>query len=152
MKRLEKRMYLLVHRSLSGIQKGIQAGHAALDYTLKYKDNSDTIFDFILNDKTWIILDGGTSQDLDEIYHILDTDYGIDVNYFKEPDLNYSTTAVCFIVDERVYDRERYPDLEKFVGDLSSNEDNYKQWVYSLGGETNVMLREFLSQFRLASN
>ena len=35
------------------------------------------------------------------------------MNYHHETDLNYALTAVCFIADERVLDKEKYPDYYK---------------------------------------
>ena len=66
---LELRMYFFTIYQLTGIQKGIQAGHAALEYAQKYRD--DTVYiNFVRNHKTWVILNGGTTndeRDFDEI-------------------------------------------------------------------------------------
>ena len=128
----EKRMYFFVPYNISDIQKGIQAGHAALEYAEKFRHKSE-IWDFIENDKTWIILNGGTtnkSRDLDGISHgslnqIADSlgDQGIDFAYFLEPDLNDALSAVCFIADERVFNYNKYPDWEPFMGAMEQNED-----------------------------
>jgi hypothetical protein len=129
---LEKRMYFFVPYNISEIQKGIQAGHAALEYAEEYKNNLEYI-DFISNWKTWIILNGGTSNSstesiaekeiigatfipkgsLDKILRELKI-HDIKCSYFREPDLNEALTAVCFIADERVFNFEDYPDLDLF--------------------------------------
>ena len=103
---LSLRMYFFVLYSLSPIQKGIQAGHAALEYAKKYQ-SSNIYTEFINKHKTWVILDGGTTNDsyeyvgsLNKIQKLLTANM-VDHAYFREPDLNNSLTAVCFIADER---------------------------------------------------
>ena len=58
---LEKRMYFFVPYQLTGIQQGIQCGHAALEYARKYW-NDIYFIDFRENWKTWVILNGGTTN------------------------------------------------------------------------------------------
>ena len=83
---------------------------------------------------------------------------GIQVQDFYEPDLNDALTAICFLVDERAWDRETYPDFvaetlpwnrrkpsQSQLDDLAKkNAENYLHWVEKIGGEKNVFLREFL--------
>jgi hypothetical protein len=89
--------------NLSGIQKGIQTGHAALEYVLKFPDSATR--DFIANHKTFIVLDGGTSGTmLDRMAEL--EDLKIDYAEFREPDLNNSVSAIAFLVDEADYDDE----------------------------------------------
>ena len=92
------RMYFLTMYNLSPIQKGIQAGHAALEYTLKYGDTQE-YKDFIANDKTWIVLNGGTSGDMVKHCEVLDN-LGINFERFYEPDLNNSISAICYLLSE----------------------------------------------------
>ena len=130
-KELEKRMYFFVPYNLSPIQQAIQAGHAALEYARKYKDDEEFI-DFADNWKTWVILNGGTTNSkgktganyrkdeepylgtLDNLAHQLIKN-NINYEFFKEPDLNDALTAVCFICDERVFNYEDYPDIREFI-------------------------------------
>ena len=60
---LELRMYFFVPYQLRGIQQAIQAGHAALEYARKFKDDKQFI-NFVNNWKTWIILNGGTTNEV----------------------------------------------------------------------------------------
>ncbi len=101
----EKRMYFLVMYNLSPIQKGIQAGHAALEYSQKYA-NHPYYLDFVKNHKTFIILDGGSSRDMKKHLKVLK---GWDINYaeFHEPDLNNSLSAIAVVLDEDIYGSER---------------------------------------------
>jgi hypothetical protein len=55
-------MYGLVNYQLSGIQKGIQFGHGVVDYGMKYIESHE-YQRWAKNDKTFIILNGGTTND-----------------------------------------------------------------------------------------
>lgn len=182
-KKLELRMYFFTNYQLTGIQKGIQCGHAALEYANKY--GCTRIFnDFVVHWKTWIILDGGTTNSgrgldgivrgsLDQIGDELLANE-IQFGYFQEPDLNDALTAVCFICDEKVFNREDYPDLRDFicqrlVSEEKSNMsdkvrltlmdeeeikhqcfDYYNEWKIMMGGEQNIFLRELITGKKLA--
>ena len=114
---LKYRMYFFVPYNISPIQQAIQAGHAALEYAVKYYNTANQDFiDFMKNDKTWIILNGGTTNskgkpganyrsDLEPYRGSLDniaqqlTMNDIKYSLFFEPDLNDALTAVCFLAD-----------------------------------------------------
>ena len=88
--------------NLSGIQKGIQFGHCALEYAHQYGQDESYV-DFIENHKTFILLSGGGSNDMLERVEEL-AGLGIQYVTFREPDLNNSLSAICFLVDEEDYD------------------------------------------------
>lgn len=150
---MEYRMYVLVLRQLDGINKGIQATHACLEYALKYGDTKE-YQDYINNNKTVIILNGGTSSDLYCIYEDL-TRYKINFGYFREPDLNDAITAICFLADERVYNG---PTLKEYL-----EEHNYEkimpsatfascgEYVEVIGGKKNAIIKDIISNKRLAN-
>lgn len=117
---MEYRMYSMVLRQLTPIQKGIQSAHAVVDYARKAQ-NESVGFDVVAGyaqwadtDKTLIVLDAGTSQDLEESINFL-KDNNIVHAVFKEPDLYGMPTAVCFLADERVWNCEAYPDYEHYM-------------------------------------
>ena len=124
-KPFELRMYFFVPYNISPVQHGIQAGHCVEEYSDKYF--STALYQDYRTHKTWIILNGGTTnkrRDLDGISlgslnQIGDSllENGIDFSYFEEPDLNDALTAVCFICDERVWNYEDYPNLNEYVFD-----------------------------------
>jgi hypothetical protein len=58
---LELRMYGLVNYQLSGIQQGIQFGHAVVEYGLNHFVEKN-YQDWANNHKTFIILNGGTTN------------------------------------------------------------------------------------------
>lgn len=181
--KLELRMYFLVPNNISDIYKGIMCGHASLEYVLRY-GLTDELTNFITNWKTWIILDGGTTNgrreldgivmgSLDQIGDALLIN-DIKFSYFQEPDLNDALTALCFICDERIWDRENYPDLTDFICNKLSEDQKddisdkvrltlmseeeikhqyfnyYNEWKIMMGGEQNIFLRELIKNKKLA--
>lgn len=167
-KNLEKRMYFLVPYNISEIAKGIQAGHAALEYAHEYKDDPEFI-DFIENHKTWIILNGGTTNNRRELgtgipqgtlNQCLDQLSANNIKYsiFEEPDLNDALTAICLIVDERVFNRKDYPDFYDWVGEkeIFVSADNTYQWnilketYINEVGKDIAFLKELLNTKKLA--
>lgn len=168
---LELRMYGLVPYNISPIQQGIQFGHAIVEYSQKiqsfkhgilsrtehYKSLCQQYDEWADKWKTFIILNGGTTNNkiLNESYigtlnnHKVTLDkLGVFNISFTEPDLGDQLTAVVFILDERIFNKVKYPDFD--MNSLYSNEDAYKNWLSSIGGENNLKIREFISNFRLA--
>lgn len=125
------RLYFIVMYNLSPIQKGIQAGHAALEYVEEYGDKDD-YKEFIKNHKTWIILDGGGSEQVREAQRELDAMH-INHSYFIEPDLNNAMSCVTFLVPEEIYDAEKvhYSKEEWAFGErfLSEEQNKFKNWL-----------------------
>lgn len=185
-KQLELRMYFFVPYNISPIQQAIQAGHAALEYADKYGSDENYII-FVREWKTWVILNGGTTnehRDFDGVAmgslnqigdDLLKND--IQFSYFQEPDLNDALTALCFICDERVFNKEDYPDFVDYILNIkmypNAKEETpaenivmlktqtpehlqemfpeyYKEWVRFVGGLKNVFLRELLKDKKLA--
>lgn len=155
---LEYRMYGLVPYNISPIQQGIQFGHAVVEYGLDIIKAPLKLYQkydkWARIDKTFIIYNGKTTNEnvlrpgtMQQYAAELKAN-GIFTAEFREPDLNDTLTAVVFLVDERVFNKEKYPDYETYF-----NEENvpaYDMWVKEIGGETNVFLRKFLPQFRMA--
>jgi hypothetical protein len=175
-KYLERRMYRLVPYNISDIQKGIQTDHAKDDYYNKFFNDEECEL-YRTQWFTTIILNGGTSNEGHEVtqgfrtfmykgtmqQHLEDLKANnIKVGTFYEPDLNSMLTSINFIVDERVFLKDLYPDYvapEFPEGDLSPHTLNewskdkdtqYSNWVDKIGGQSNVFLRVFLADKRLA--
>lgn len=175
---MKYRMYHLTMYNISEIQKSIQSYHAGMEYALKYWTDRD-FQDWAQNEKTVIILNGGTSNSgknvekgtMEKHYEYLSEELSYKCAKFLEPDLNFCMSAIAFIVPEQVYNKETYPEFEIKTNEFSYRGDNfieympewfnkstqynqviskYTQWVESIGGETNRKLRVFLKQFRLA--
>ena len=161
-KRLEYRMYGLVPYNISPIQQGIQFGHAVVEYGLKHgksnviNDKVDTYTQWAKNDKTFIILNGGTTNN-SPIYDKSGTlnkakdelaQMGIQTATFYEPDLGDQLTAVVFLVDERVWDKENYSTYD-FIRDEVS-EMVYYETLFSEELLQILEMRHFLSKYKLA--
>lgn len=170
---LEYRMYGLVNYQFSGtIHAGIQHSHAVTKYQ---RAVVGTPMERIYNkwadfDVTVIILNGGTTNSNPERLGTLNKHFdalftnSIIVQPFCEPDLGDELTAIAFLVDERVFNRELYPDFieeklpwgrkkpsEKELSELDiRNEKNRERWVEKIGGANNAWLREYLRPLRLA--
>lgn len=170
---LEYRMYGLVPYNLSPIQQGIQFGHAVVEYqqnTRDLKPQVNIYNKWAMEDKTFIILNGGTTNTNPEHLGSLNKhlitlkENGVLTAEFYEPDLGDQLTAVVFLIDERVFNRELYPDFveeklpysrvkpsKKAQTELDErNEANYQKWVEKIGGPKNAFLREYLRNLRLA--
>ena len=182
---LELRMYFFVPYNISPIQQGIQAGHAALRYARQYSAKYPEVWDFVDNHETWIILNGGTTDDqrdfngiatgmLNQIADQL-LENNILFTNFIEPNLNHALTSVCFLVDERVFNYEDYPQFPEWIGGqeievntkafidrafitpITSDEEcqrimpkYYNKWIEKvLGGKKNHFLRQLLKGKKL---
>jgi len=121
------RAYVLVHSALSGIQKGIQAGHALLRLG-RYKH--PLFSEWIQKHETMIVLEGGFHADLGDAASALSGALGGEFDsprlpwmLFEEDEETMAkmTTALAVIVPERIYDAEPdsndhdwYPSLENW--------------------------------------
>ncbi|ADQ53066.1 conserved hypothetical protein [Aeromonas phage 65] len=87
--------YVFVHRGLSGMYAGIQAAHAMIRLVHNQYANPDMI-DWVTVHETLVILDGGNSQNMDQISGILS---GADnsMEYFREPDMDNMMTAIAYV-------------------------------------------------------
>lgn len=157
-KNLEYRMYGLVPYNISPIQQGIQFGHAVVEYGLKHFKDPE-YQKWATTDKTFIILNGGTTNtkisNPGSLNLHLDTlrKNKVKVATFHEPDLGDQLTAIVFLVDERVFDKKKYPGPDplqvgfplKFPIDQKVIKFLDKEYGKGIG-----FLREFLKQFKFA--
>jgi len=183
-KDLEYRMYGFTPYQFKGsIHAGIQHEHALqrLNNRLRkgdLKDNKEynEAFDkWSEQDETVIILNGGTTNNnkeskwygtINQHADFLDN-VGVINQRFSEPDLGDQLTAVVFLVDERVFDKKKYPDFSTYLSrtinfenytfdewatySKTSDEEkknlypeSYNSWFELIGGEKNVQLRNLL--------
>jgi hypothetical protein len=126
---LALRAYYFVPYNISPMQMGIQAGHAGWRYARKFFAERPETWEFVDNHETTIILDGGTTNSrrdfsgiaigtLNQIGDAL-LENDIPFSYFEEVDLNDALTALCFIADERVFNKKDYPDLPDYLYGLN---------------------------------
>ena len=173
----EYRMYGLTLYNISEIQKGIQFGHAVVEYSLKYGRQKDYLH-WATKNKTFIILNGGTTNNsyeyegsLNKHEYTLKNVGKLKIATFNEPDLGDQLTAIVFLVDDRVFNKELWPDFklsaeEQLYWNKHKNEyENldeyikqlftYIQWKnkFSINSkEINqiIWLRDYLKNLRLA--
>jgi hypothetical protein len=173
------RMYGLVPYNISPIQQGIQYGHALQEYnniffgdpTIKTFTEAENFYEaensfneWRERDKTFIILNGGTSMTMEQHIETLESN-GILCASFREPDLNDMVSGIVFLVSEKVYKRDEWPDFHQYllkhhqieIDEKLPHEEcereypaQYKTWVEMLGGEKMAFLKEFTRQFSLA--
>jgi hypothetical protein len=155
------RMYGLVPYNMSPIQQGIQFGHAVQEYNNLMTDADYVRPDMISaynewrhNCKTFIILNGGTTNDFPERLgtlnkHLINlTDMQIVCASFREPDLGDQLTAFTFLVNEKVYNKENYPSYDERI--IRINEEDYYRELFGQDWKKIIELREYLSQLKLA--
>lgn len=151
MEKLEYRMYFFVPYNISKIQMGIQSGHAALRYANTYHKTKE--YQKFLENETWIILNGGTTNSFDgSLNKIMDSLYHNNINcsQFYEPDLNNALTAVCFLVDNRVYQGLGYNDWAEAIRNGDPNINPKQTYSEYIGGEKNEFLKELITGKPLA--
>lgn len=174
--KLELRMYGLVPYNIKPIQQGIQHGHSTdvmalleINRMLRGEKINPRYYEWLSEWKTYIILNGGTTNTRGDIVtgepvgtlnqHLLSLIRNrVPHTVFTEEDLGDQLTAVTFIVDERCWDRETYPDFNdvllpdpyRKLTDEEYRENRYQAWLERIGGKQNEFLREFLPQFKLA--
>lgn len=172
MNKLELRMYGLVPYNISPIQQGIQYGHAVVEYGHENSKNEEyKLWSKIY--KTFIILNGGTTNknvdNLGTMNQHLQTlrDNNVLCSTFFEPDLGDQLTSVVFIVDERVFNKEKWPEYDGLwydedgkvftsgKWDRKPNEYEYRAWLENFSKDEKevekiLFLRNFLKSFRLA--
>lgn len=142
------RFYGFGNYYLSSLQQGLQAGHAAVDLYVKYhlaeQQNSQQVMyaDWAANHKTMVLLNGGNSADLQDLFNFLNTDenpYPFVKFHEDEVSLNNALTYVGMILPPKIYDtaaRIRACDDYSFnehknqmhIRDVNSS---FKNWNYT---------------------
>jgi hypothetical protein len=163
-------MYGLIPYQLTGMQGGIQFMHAAIEYANEFSDTPE-YYRWSRYDKTVIVLNGGTTNTnpnaqgtLNKHLTTLLENNITQLSKFYEPDLGDQMTAIVFLVDDRVWDKENFPDyvvpyeeLDRYKsnGKVVETLPSYKAWVENFSEDPSatakiVFLRTFLKQFRFA--
>lgn len=149
------KMYSIVLRQLDGINNGVQTTHGVCEYVKRYWD-TPSLQKWITQDKTLVILNGGTYPNMCEILNKLHTNK-VKYETFQEEDLGNLVTSITILADERVWDRENYPLLENWYdpetddpeslnyGDYDIKEKNY---ISLVGGYENFIYKEILNNLR----
>ena len=153
-------MYGLVPYNISPIQQGNQFGHAVVEYSLEFGATA-AYQKWARKDKTFIILNGGTTNlntpGTLNIHEYALVVQGVQHANFFEPDLGDQLTAVVFLVDDRVFDREAWPEYDGIYYTDGKTPAATAFWHWKMKfAETEeeadriVWLRNWLQNFRLA--
>ena len=102
------RAYFLGNYYLSQIQQGIQAQHATSEMFVENPTN-EILWDWARNHKTSILLNGGNSGSLDEVYPFLKVQadrFSLPIAKFKEDkvSLNDATTCIGLVLPTEIYE------------------------------------------------
>ena len=126
------RGYFLTNMYLSPIQCGIQAAHCMHDMFVTYNRNQNMGYSFATellwtwakDHKTMIVLNGGTSDDLREVFDFMMKNEDIHQDYpfeqFREPGIDGGLTCVGVVLNQRMIEgmkhvRENPPSEQCFV-------------------------------------
>lgn len=103
------RLYSVTNMYMSGIHAGIQTQHSTGELFAKYREDSvqkHTIFEWVDDHKTTIVLNGGMHQDLVALFELLedwenhDKDEVIPFAPFYEPGVNNALTSISIVMRE----------------------------------------------------
>jgi hypothetical protein len=133
------RLYTFVNMYLSSIQHGIQTAHVVSELYEKYRSidvkkygslSRDNLYDWGRNHKTIIVLNGGFSDNLDDICHELSNQDLYPYAKFVEgkAELRGATTAVGIVLPKSVYDIGKL--REEFGGTMKGC--NVDECVYDI--------------------
>lgn len=110
------RFYAAGNYYLSSIQQGIQAAHALGEMVAKYTDDfpeentAVTMFEWLNNHKTMVLLNGGNHAALNDLYTLLtdprNTEFPVSKFHEDEQSLAGMLTCVAIILPERLYAAE----------------------------------------------
>lgn len=135
------RFYSFTNMYLSSIQKGIQTAHAVSEMYDTYRELAGTkssfgkakeaLDEWAKSDKTIIVLDGGNSATLSELYNnlrcVIDTyefPYPV-VNFYEdEQSLNGALTAVGIVLPESVYSHNAEMVFDPNTGEMVHPHEN----------------------------
>lgn len=157
------RAYFFTNYYMSSIQKGIQSLHCVADMFSYYEHNDsspskyDQLLDWANYHKTAILLNGGNSKDLKEMYDKLHFAAKHTYPYGKfcedEQSLNNAVTCVGILVPEKVYLlasvlRKAAPDenlLIRNTGTFTVDDENGAPQQYNVSPEDIVIADLLLS-------
>lgn len=103
------RLYSVTNMYMAGIHAGIQTQHSTGELFAKYRKDSvqnNTIFEWVNDHKTTIVLNGGMHQDLVAVLELLEEWEKHDENEvipfapFYEPGVNNALTSISIVMRE----------------------------------------------------
>lgn len=114
------RLYTFCNYYLSSLQQGLQTAHVVHELFNKYKrrEGEQQLFDWSLNHKTIIILNGGNCATLSDLKLFLDNegnDFPFESFCEDQQSLNNALTCVGIVLPERIYDAAEKIRSREFV-------------------------------------
>ena len=107
------RLYFFVNLHIGGIHAGIQSGHAAMKLARKYRNDEaaqNVVDEFIDNHETFVLLNGGESDSMNEILtHLQREDCPLLWQEFRDSGIDNAMTAIAVLVPEHLYARPEKP-------------------------------------------
>lgn len=150
----ELRLYSFVNFYLSPIQAGIQTGHASVDLMVKYAIDpkfktgtsisempikSQMVADWAMKHKTYIILNGGDSCNLNRINTIVkDSRYPYCEFFESQCALNGLKTCVSVVLPEEIFAAKVDSELTQRYIDSTPKNNLSDDKVYSFEFENNL--------------
>lgn len=107
---MKRRLYSIVNQYITVIHAGIQTAHAQHELFLNYPQRTgpgaDLLWDWALEDKTIIVLEGGYQSNLEELYESMRQIETLPSAKFHESKdaLNGALTAIAIVLPEYMYD------------------------------------------------
>ena len=164
MKRRYK-MYGIVCDNISSLQKGIQFSKSVVEYSIKYGEKEPYKI-WSEGDKSITIYNGGStnSRRFDGKYIGIINRYldelnknGIESVSFYEKNMGDQLTSVCLLVDDRVWDNEKFNDYDGPWRNKMKNEPfqiPYDKWRSKFGKDEEEIkkiffLRKFFNKLRI---
>jgi hypothetical protein len=137
------RFYAFVHFMLSDIQKGIQTGHCSNDLLVKYETKSKLhkmAIDWAKNDKTYIVLNGGNSETLQNHHNFLSNQNKYPTCTFREDEdsLRGIMTCVGILLPSSVWNVTHDKDSDTYVSQSDDEINKFGLKHFGLGNMYNL--------------
>jgi len=137
------RFYGFGNYYLSSLQQGLQSAHCVGDLFAKHYKNKKKlkkVYDWAQNHKTMVLLNGGNSKQLQDLFDELKSIKGMKLPFVKfhedEQSLGGALTYVGMVVPEKIYNLA----AQMRQGDVEGLKENWKTEVARI-----------LNRYRLAS-
>lgn len=130
------RLYTFCNFYLSSIQQGIQSAHVTHSLFVKYPtvESNPLLWDWAQNDKTMIVLNGGTHKDIAQAYQLV-SDLGLQHDGVALPFESFSEdeeslggimTSFGIVLPKQLYDVKYVPETGNYVFSDDDSTVEYK--------------------------
>lgn len=146
------RTYFFGNFYFSSIQQGIQALHALAEMMTKYRfdEKANTLYDWIDNHKTTILLNGGDQSALEDLMYFFNNDDNpYPWGHFKEaPEATNSTlTSVGIVLPAKIYDGAQYLRMARLDDKISLTSNDKGKYQLMVKENDEVVFNETYSEY-----